>query len=210
MLLRWILVAVVLIGGIKNTKAQSVELYGGTERTGVDLMWFRYIKNKENKSTPFLFFSRNRASTGYKTNSSLMGSTNAVSYNFKNGIGLVLVGSFLNSGFTGKTGVQFYRQKNDWLFFGWLVADIKKAGNMDLFGMFRYTPALNNSWKLFSQLELFPVYQPKKGIWNLTERLRLGVKKNAWAGGMMMDLNQHSLAFLQAKHNMGIFIRHDF
>jgi hypothetical protein len=210
MLFRWILAAIILIVGINHTTAQSVELYGGTERSGVDLMWFRYLKHKENQSTPFLFFSRNRASTGYKTSGSLMGSTNAISYNFKTGLGLVLVGSFLNSGFTGKTGVQFYRQKSKWLFFGWLVADIKRSGNMDLFGMFRYTPDIDHTWKLFSQVEVFPIYQLKSGIWNVTERLRLGFKKTNWTGGLMMDLNQHSVGSLQAKNNMGIFIRHDF
>lgn len=55
MLFRWILAAIILIVGINHTTAQSVELYGGTERSGVDLMWFRYLKHKENQSTPFLF-----------------------------------------------------------------------------------------------------------------------------------------------------------
>jgi len=210
MLFRWFLLMMMWIGGIKNISAQTVELYGGTERSGVDLMWFKYLKDHSNQTTPFLFFSRNRASVRYKSSGSLMGSTNAISYNFKNGMGLVLVGSFLNSGFTGKAGIQFYHQKNDWLFFGWLVADLKKAGNMDLFGMLRYTPKLSDAWKLFSQLELFPVYQPQKGIWNITERVRLGAKKGTYAGGWMVDLNQHTVLSLQAKHNIGIFIRHDF
>ncbi|MBL0883505.1 MAG: hypothetical protein IBJ16_09220 [Chitinophagaceae bacterium] len=104
MLFRWMLCAVVWIVGIENTTAQSVELYGGTERSGVDLMWFKYLKHKENQSTPFLFFSRNRASTGYQPRGSLMGSTNTISINFKHVLGLIPGGSFLNCGFLGKHG----------------------------------------------------------------------------------------------------------
>lgn len=130
-----------LYGGIAG--AQSVETYAGHERAGVDLMWYKFFKDKKDAPTPFLFFSRNRASSDYGNSPTAFGSTNAVSYNFKNGLGLVAVGSFLNAGFTPKAGVQFVKIKGDFLFFGWLVADLKKEGNLDLFGMFRYQPAIS-------------------------------------------------------------------
>jgi hypothetical protein len=190
--------------------SQSVETYAGHKRAGVDLMWFKYIKNKKDEKTPFLFFSRNRASTDYENTPTAFGSTNAVSYNFKNGLGLVAVGSFVNAGLTPKAGVQYVKMQGDFLFFGWLVADLKKEGSVDLFGMFRWQPKLKEQWRLFSQLELFPVYNPASGFLSLTQRLRLGGKYRSWTAGLMADFNQSGVENFTRTNNVGGFLRHDF
>ncbi len=200
--------AMLLSGGIAN--AQSVELYAGHKRAGVDLLWFKFFENRKDEKTPLLFFSRNRASTDYDNSPTAFGSTNAVSYNFKSGLGLVAVGSFVNAGFTPKAGLQLVKIKGDFLFFGWLVADLKKQGNVDLFGLFRYQPRLSGQWRLFSQVELFPVYNPENEFWNITQRLRLGAKYHGWAAGFMADFNQSGSADFSSTHNIGGFLRHDF
>lgn len=203
-----VLAAMLLHGGI--AAAQSVETYAGHQRAGVDLMWFKFFAKQNSEKTPFLFFSRNRASTDWNNAPTAFGSTNAVSYNFKNGVGLVAVGSFLNAGFTPKAGVQFVKMKGDFLFFGWLVADLKKAGNMDLFGLFRWQPKLSEQWRLFSQVELFPVFNPENEFWSLTQRLRLGAKYHGWAAGFMADFNQAGKDDFVRTRNFGGFLRHDF
>jgi hypothetical protein len=190
--------------------AQSMEYYAGHKRTGVDLMWFKYFRDRKNQPTAFLFFSRNRASVDYKNSPAVFGSTNAVSYNFKNGVGLVGVASFLNAGFTPKAGVQYYRQKGACMFFGWLVADLKSEGNVDLFGMFRYQPKINENWKGFGQVELFPIYTPHSQFWSLTQRIRLGAKYLAWAGGLVMDFNQMGNKAFTTTNNIGCFVRYEF
>lgn len=200
--------AMLLSGSI--AKAQSVEAYAGHKRAGADLMWFKYFRNEKDERTPFLFFSRNRASTDYDNAPTAFGSTNAISCNFKNGLGVVAVGSFLPAGFTPKAGVQLVKMKGDFLFFGWLVADLKKEGNLDLFGLFRWQPKLNGPWRLFSQLELFPVYNPKHAYWNITQRLRLGAKYRASAAGFMADLNQSGSDDFVKTQNIGGFLRHEF
>lgn len=190
--------------------AQTVETYAGHKRVGVDLMWFKNFKNTKDERTPFLFFSRNRANTDYKNVPTAFGSTNAVSYNFKNGLGIVTVASFVNTGFIPKAGIQLYKSKGDFMFFGWLVADLKKEGNVDLFGLFRYQPKINDHWKGFVQVELFPVYNPTSEIWNITQRLRLGVKYHTWAGGFMADFNQFGKDNLTKTNNIGGFLRCEF
>lgn len=190
--------------------AQSIETYAGNKRIGVDLMWFKNFKNIKDERTPFLFFSRNRASMDYKNKPTAFGSTNAISYNFKNGLGIVTVASFLNTGFIPKTGLQFVKTKGDFLFFGWLVADLKKDSNVDLFGLFRYQPKINDKWKGFGQIELFPVYNPTSEIWNITQRLRFGAKYHAWAGGFMADFNQIGKSNFIKTNNMGGFLRYEF
>lgn len=190
--------------------AQSVEFYAGHKRAGVDLMWFKNFKNGKAEPTPFLFFSRTRASTDYQNSPTAFGATNAVSYNFKNGLGIVAVASQLNSGFTPKAGVQYYKAKGNFMFFGWLVADIRKAGNVDLFGLFRYQPKLNEQLRIFSQAELFPVFNPSTKVWNLTERFRLGLRYHAWVVGTMVDFNQTGARTFATTHNLGGFLRYEF
>lgn len=190
--------------------AQALEAYAGHKRAGVDLLWFKNFKNNKEARTPFLFFSRNRANLDYKNSPTAFGSTNAVSYNFKNGLGIVVVGTFLNAGFTPKIGIQYFRQKGDFMFFGWAVADVKKQGSLEVFGLFRYVPEINRYFKGFGQLELFPGYAPSTAVWNITQRLRLGLKYHSWAGGFMADFNQAGKTTLLYTHNMGVFLRHDF
>lgn len=204
----WVLVAMLWFGGIAT--AQSVETYAGHKRVGVDLLWFKFFNDKNEGKTPFLFFSRNRASTDWDSSPTAFGSTNAVSYNFKSGVGIVAVGSFLNNGFTPKAGVQYVKIKGDFLFFGWLVVDLKEKGNLDLFGMLRWQPKLNEQWRLFSQVELFPIYKPENKFWSLTQRLRLGTKYHGWAAGFMADFNQSGKNEFAKTENIGGFLRHDF
>lgn len=186
------------------------EYYTGHKRTGVDLMWFRNFKNSKGEKSPFLYFSRNRASVDYNHAPAAMGSTNAVSYNFKNGVGIVAVASFVSTGFVPKAGVQYYRQSGNWMFFGWVVADLKQKGNVDLFGLFRYQPVVNETWKGLLQLELFQVYNPSSEFWNITQRIRIGAKKDAWGGGFMIDLNQSGSNRFINSNNTGVFLRYDF
>ncbi|MFN8345270.1 MAG: hypothetical protein U0X91_09710 [Spirosomataceae bacterium] len=199
-----------LLIGFRPSNAQSVEIDAGHKRIGIDLMWFKYFKTAKNESMPFLFFSRNRANTDYRNSPAAFGSTNAISYNFRNGLGIVGVASFLNAGFLPKAGIQYYKQKGDFLFFGWFVTDLKQESNLDLFGLFRYQPKINAKWKGFGQGELFPVYTPKKQLWNLTQRFRLGVRFHTWAGGLMMDFNQSGRKAFSTTQNLGFFVRNEF
>ena len=205
------IIAIILFFHVAFTiNAQSVEAYAGHERAGMDILWYKFLKNESGGQLPLLFFSRTRANTDWDNAPTAFGSTNALSYNFKNGVGIVAVASFLNNGFTPKTGVQLVKAKGDFLFFGWLVADLKKAGNLDLFGLFRYTPVLKADWRLFSQVELFPVFNPDAEIWSLTQRIRLGAKYHQWAAGFMADFNQTGKTDFVKTNNIGGFVRHDF
>jgi hypothetical protein len=194
---------------VSPAMAQQVEYYYGDSRQGIDILWFSTFKNDAGKATPWLFFSRNRSSVD-NDDRSAFGSTNAVSYHFKNGLGIVGVGFYGASGFVPKAGVQYVKAKGDFLFFGWAVADLESDGNIDVFGLFRWTPALKKEWKLFAQAELFPVHTPSSGLWNITRRVRLGPKHRTWSGGMMADFNQAGKDTFTRTRNIGAFIRHDF
>jgi hypothetical protein len=76
--------------------------------------------------------------------------------------------------------------------------------------MFRWQPKLNEQWRMFSQLELFPVYNPASGFLSLTQRLRLGAKYRSWAAGLMADFNQSGVDAFTQTNNVGGFLRYDF
>jgi hypothetical protein len=200
--------AALLFRGI--AAAQSLEYYAGNKRTGVDLLLFKNFKNARDQKTPFLFFSRNRAGVDYHNAPAVFASTSAVSYNFKNGMGIVGIASFLNAGFTPKAGIQYFKQTGSFMFFGWLVADVKKKGNIDLFALFRFQPGISRQWKFFGQVELFPLYNPANKFWNITQRIRLGGRLHAWAGGLMLDFNQQGITSFTTTENAGVFFRYEF
>jgi hypothetical protein len=193
-----------------EAKSQSLEVYGGNRRAGVDLMWFKRFRDREQNITPFLFFSRNRASNDYEGSPSLFGSVNAVSYNLRNGLGVVGVATFSQTGLVPKAGIQYYTNAKDLMLFGWLVADLKSEGAVDLFLLLRYQPDISTRLKMFLQAELFPVYYPGASYWNLTQRFRTGLRMYDWAAGLMTDLNQSGTTTFTTTSNIGAFIRYEF
>ncbi|MCU0429537.1 MAG: hypothetical protein MUF42_06150 [Cytophagaceae bacterium] len=190
--------------------SQATEAYGAHQRSGVDIMWFKRFKKKNEAPGPFLFFSRNRASVAYERSVSLFASTNAVSYNLKNGWGMVLAGTFLMNGVSVKSGIQYFKQEGAFMFFGWCVSELKSHGSIDLFMLFRFQPSISPTLKLFSQVEVFPVYQSGTRSWNLTQRLRLGLKHRSWAAGPMADFNQVGAKTWKRSNNLGAFVRYEF
>ncbi|MFY8003666.1 MAG: hypothetical protein ACOVNR_02445 [Chitinophagaceae bacterium] len=192
------------------THAQMVEFYRGNNRSGIDIMWFKKVLNAEKKPTSFLFFSRNRASTQNGMAGTAFGSTNAISYNFKNGVGIVAVAAYTNNALTYKAGMQYAYQQADFTFFGWLVTDLNANGNIDCFGLLRYTPKINKRFKGLFQYEMFPVLQPANGFWNITLRVRAGAKWQQWAVGFMADFNHQGKNQWQVTTNAGLFLRYDF
>ena len=45
-----------------------MEPFGGYEKASVDIMRFRFFKNRNRANSPWLFFNRNRASVDYRIN----------------------------------------------------------------------------------------------------------------------------------------------
>ena len=93
------------------------------------------------------------------------------------------------------------------MFFGWLVTDLKKNGGLDLFGLFRYTPAINEKVSLMAQVELFPVYFRESKSTNMIQRVRLGLKNTVWSGGLMADFSQGGGSNPYRTRNYGLFLR---
>ena len=194
-----------------------VEVFAGHKRATVDIMFFKYFKNKAGQISKFLFFNRNRASIDYKmsetTNLPQFGFTEAISYNHSklNGFAPVFVVSILNRGVYPKAGIQFAKIKKNYTIFSWIVSETLKEPNIDFFFLARYTTKLSDKLNLFSQIELVNAF-PSVGKNNFafTQRLRLGLKIKEFQFGAGLDLSQLGRKDFTKTENFGGFLRYEF
>lgn len=201
-----------------NAKAQiPVEIFGGHEKTTVDIMFFKYFKNNQGENSRWLFFNRNRASIDYRMTKTTylpqFGFTEAISYNHEKlkGFAPVVVGQVLSGGVFPKAGIQYAHINKNITVFTWFVSEIHSNPDIDFFLLFRYTPKISEKLNLYTQFEtgnIFPT--SSKENFNFTQRLRLGLSIKSYQFGTGVDFNQTGNNTYTKIHNVGGFIRHEF
>lgn len=194
-----------------------IEVFAGHQRTTIDLMFFRFFKNKKGENSPWLFFNRNRASVDYRMTQTAylpqFGFTEAISYNHPKlkGFAPVVVGQVLSWGVYPKAGLQYAHVKPQLTVFSWLVCETWNQPHLDYFLLLRYTPKLSEKLHLFTQLEslnTFPTVAQQ--ALQFTQRLRLGLKIKAFQGGAGADFTQSGRQSFVATYNIGGFVRYEF
>lgn len=195
-----------------------VEVFTGYKKATLDIMFFKYFKNKEeNGRHKFLFFNRNRASIDYAMTSSSnlpqFGFTEAISYNHAGlkGFAPVAVASILNRGVYPKAGFQFAKIKTEYTIFSWIVTETLKNPNVDFFVLLRYLPKLSEKVNLFSQVELVNTFPTAaQNNFSFTQRLRLGLKLQEFQFGAALDFSQLGRKSFTQTENAGGFLRYEF
>ncbi len=194
-----------------------IEVFGGHEKTTLDVLFFKYLKNSKNDNSKFLFFNRNRASMDYRQSSTAylptFGFIEAISYNHPGlkGFAPVAVIQIFNSGLFPKAGVQYFHHKGDFTFFSWLVCETMSKPNIDFFILTRLEPKLTDKLNLFAQLELVNAIPTETdAIHNYIQRVRLGLKIKTWQFGLGSDFNEFGNGTLANTNNLGAFLRYEF
>lgn len=211
-------ITIILICFAFISKAQiPVEVFGGHRKTTVDFMFFKFLKKKQGENSHWLFFNRNRAIVDYRMTKTTFlpqfGFTEAVSYNHPKlkGFAPVAVVQIFNSGVFPKAGIQYARIKKELTIFSWIVCETLKGPDLDFFLLFRFTPKLTAKLNLFTQIETVNAFPTNsKGIFNITQRSRLGLKIKDWQFGAGADLNEIGNNTLLFTYNFGGFLRHEF
>ena len=206
-----LLVLILLAIDANSQNSLPVEIVAGNNKLTTDVLWFRPIKQKNSQAkTPWLFFNRSRAAVDY-SNSTSFTVTNAISYNFKNKLGLVWANQFLQTGFVSKLGVQYFTPFKNGSFFTWMVAgkNTYQYFSADWFALTRWQPPLNKKLKWFLQSELF-ISRDEKQNNNFIQRARIGCSKNITQVGLAADYSRNKTNILQVTETYGIFIRHEF
>lgn len=211
-----ILVALLLCGS--GAFAQiPVELMVGHQKASIDLMFFKYLKQKDNTNSRWLFFSRARATMDYKMTSSTylpsFGLTEAFSYNPRNwkGFAPVAVVQVFNRGVFPKAGIQYAHVTQRFTVFSWVVTETMKEPDIDYFLLCRATPRLSSRLDLFSQVELvnsFPTVQTSS--FSFIQRIRLGLSGGHTQYGLALDLTQAGRNSWVTTSNFGGFLRYVF
>jgi hypothetical protein len=201
-----------------SAKAQiPVEILFGHKKSTLDVMFFKYVK-KTNGDDPsrFLFFNRNRVTMDYRNTLSsflpVFGSTNAVSFNHTklHGFAPVVVAQILNQGIYPKTGVQLYYRKKGFTVFSWAVVELLKNPHIDVFALIRYEPKSIKKWQLYHQIEFLNVLPTEScSNFNFIQRIRTGLKSQAWQFGLGVDLIQTGNKSFVKTNNFGGFLRHE-
>ncbi len=194
-----------------------VEIFLSHKRSTVDIMFFKFFKNREGKNTRWLFFNRNRASIDYRMTQTQylpqFGFTESISYNHKKlkGFAPVMVGQVLSWGVYPKAGIQYALVRKNLTVFTWLVSELLEEPDLDYFLLFRYTPRLTEKTNLFTQVEsvnAFPTVSSQN--FSFTQRFRLGLQFNSYQLGAGADFNQTGNTTFVKTYNLGVFIRHEF
>jgi hypothetical protein len=194
-----------------------VEVFGGHERTTVDVIFFKYFKNKQDENSKVLFFNRNRANMDYRQTSTTFlpafGFTEAISYNHPKlkGFAPVAVVQVFNAGVFPKAGIQYYHYKNHFTFFSWVVMETMSNPRIDFFVLSRYEPKLSEKLHLFTQVELVNALPTEPGEnYNFIQRVRLGLKMKEWQVGVGADFNEFGNSVFVNTSNGGVFLRYEF
>lgn len=202
---------------IKSFSQIPVEVFAGHKRGTLDIMFFKFIKEKENKNSNWLFFNRNRASVDYRINGNnylpQFGFTEAISYNHPSlkGISPVAVAQVLNNGVYAKLGIQYAYVKKDFTIFTWLVCQTSAKPDIDHFILLRYCPKISKSVDLFTQFESLQAHPTDLNkLKNFVQRVRFGIQMNTLEFGLGGDFSQLGRSNMITSENIGIFIRHEF
>lgn len=212
------LLIIFLISICGSVKSQiPVEVFGGHEKSTVDIMFFKFFKNKKEENSRWLFFNRNRASVDYrmttKTYLPQFGFTEAISYNHSKlkGFAPVMVGQVLSWGVFPKAGIQYAHITKNMTVFTWVVSEMLSNPDLDFFLLFRYTPKISEKLSLYTQFETgntFPT--TRNDNFSFTQRLRLGLSIKGYQFGAGSDFNQSGNSSFTQTYNVGGFIRHEF
>ena len=187
-----------------KTSAQSFELMPGTERIFVDAQWLKTFDEERKWS----LFSRSRATAGYDENTDLF--TGAyLNYTTKSGFGGTVVGSISSLGAGGDLGLHFFKAKESFLVYALASVDISSDFAYSWFSIVRYTPKLNEKWRLYSSLELFSNFNRDAHV-SSVQRLRAGLDRNGYQFGLALNLSGLGQDYSTTDSNPGIFFRKQF
>lgn len=213
--LKIIILTVSLYGGTVFSQI-PVEVFTGTERATIDIMFFRFFKNGQNESSRFLFFNRTRAGLDYNmtrtTNLPQFGFTEAFSYNHQKlaGFAPVVVFQAFNSGIYARAGVQYAFFNEKFTLFSWFVAETTRKPEFDYYLLLRLLPVLPSGLRLFSQMEFLNTYHSSSASYRFSQRVRLGLRKNNFQFGVGIDLTESGKSNMVFNANSGLFLRTEF
>ena len=183
--------------------SQSFELMPGDKRIFADIQWLKPL----DKQYKWTLFSRTRATVDYDNNTNLFSGV-YLNHTTKSGFGGSIIGKIgANSGGVD-AGVHLFKSKPNWMLFAVVSAGVKSELEYSWFSIFRFTPPLNEKWKLYTSLELFTLFNRGNHLISV-QRMRLGLSRKSVQFGLANNLSEASNDLI-ANNNFGVFIKKTF
>lgn len=185
------------------TNAQSFELMSGVERVFVDVQYLKHFDVNKKIS----LFTRTRATAEYSEHNTNLFTGAYLNYTNKFGFGGSVIGRVSSTGAGIDAGVHYFKASKTFVIYALPSININNELLYSWFSIIRYTPTINQDWKLYTSLELFSAFG-EIGHLNSIERIRFGVNKKGYKFGLAINLNQSR--FSDTDINSGVFIRKQF
>lgn len=183
--------------------SQSLEIMAGHERIFVDAQWLKFIDTTYNWS----LFSRTRSTVDYDNQTDLFSGA-YLNYTLSNGVGGSLVGKIGNSGAGADVGVHIFKAKSNWMLFGLASVGLKNDLEYSWFSILRFSPTINEKWRLYTSLELFSLFGSVTHLISV-QRLRLGLDDQRIQWGVAANFTEFGKDWT-SDSNIGVFIRKSF
>lgn len=198
-----ILLAIPLFLSLKAS-AQSFEFMPGTERVFIDAQWLKTFDEEREWS----LFSRSRATVDYDEQTNFfMGAY--LNYTTRSGFGGTVLGRISTLGAGGEAGIHFFKAKESFMIYALASMEISSKLAYSWFSMLRFTPELNEKWRLYTSLELFSNFNTV-GHAASVQRIRGGLDRQGYQFGLALNLSGIGKDYGTTDTNPGIFLRKQF
>ncbi|WP_462251787.1 hypothetical protein [Ekhidna sp.] len=187
-----------------DARSQSFEFMGGTERIFVDVQWLETFDDERKWS----LFSRTRATAEDRENTNLF--TGAyLNYTTTSGFGGTILGRISSLGAGSDVGIHFFKATKEWMVYALISTELNAERAYSWFSIVRFTPELNEKWRLYNSLELFSNFN-KNGHVVSVQRIRAGLKNQNYQFGLAINLSGLGPEYDPTDANPGIFVRKEF
>lgn len=186
-------------------QAQSFEFMPGIERIFVDAQYLKFL----DKDYKFSLFSRSRATAEYDQPVTDLFTGAYVNYTTKSGFGASVIGriSSFNAGIDA--GLHFFKANETFMVFALPSININNELLYSWFSIMRFTPHINEKWKLYTSLELFSAFI-QQGHLSSVQRIRLGIDRQGYQFGLAVNIAERGNNLKDTDTNPGIFLRKQF
>lgn len=185
--------------------SQSFELMPGTQRIFLDAQYLKFFDVPRKVS----LFSRARATAEYSSNQTDLFTGAYLNYTTKSGIGGTILGRISSSNSGIDLGVHYFRAKEKFMIYALPSINIGKELLYSWFSILRFTPKINQNWKVYTSLELFSAFGGV-GYLSSVQRLRAGLDRKGYQFGLALNLAQSHRSMESSDINPGIFFRKQF
>ena len=179
----------------------SIEAFGGNANTTLDAKLSFPLTEKTG------FFLRERVDAGYDAS---VGSFTLVDfvYTLPAGFTLLVEGqAYSHSGIVSRFGADYFSKAGNFKSYSAVTIKATEEPNAELTMRLTYSPKVSENLQLFSQIEAIGDMGLNGHQWS-TERLRLGIERDAYRAGVGADLSQTKT--LLDGYNVGVFIGKNF